>query len=192
MNGQDTAQAAGQASAAVQHMRMQLAQHQQELAAAQESMQAAAAAATRAEERCEELLRDLHMEQEARKVRSLLCPYYDISASYHLSVFCEILGSRKDQGERIYCMDVDCLGMAGMRKAGMTVLCVYIQAAEAALEATQDDMPNQGSPPTSTTSRAIQVMPLFFSYIGKVLRASQCAINTTFRLFTMESGSNHE
>ena len=67
---QDTAEAAAHSAAAVQRMRAQLTEHQQALKAAQDSMRAAAAAATRAEERCEEIARDLRMEQEARQVHS--------------------------------------------------------------------------------------------------------------------------
>lgn len=67
---QDTAEAAAHSAAAVQRMRAQLTEHQQALTAAQDTMRAAAAAATRAEERCEELARDLRTEQEARQVHS--------------------------------------------------------------------------------------------------------------------------
>lgn len=67
---QDTAEAAAHSAAAVQRMRAQLTGHQQALEAAQDSMRAAAAAATRAEERCEDLTRDLRTEQEARQVHS--------------------------------------------------------------------------------------------------------------------------
>ncbi len=68
MHAQDATQAAAHASDAVQRSRADLAQHQQALLEAQAAMQAAAAAATCAEEHFEELAGDLRSEQEARKV----------------------------------------------------------------------------------------------------------------------------
>jgi len=67
---QEAAQAAAQATAAVQGSRVKVEQHVQALAAAQHSLGAAAAAATRTEELVEELSRGLRTEQDARKVRA--------------------------------------------------------------------------------------------------------------------------
>ena len=61
------------------------------------------------------------------------------------------------------------------------IICACVKAAEAALEALQtDDSPNQGSPPTSTTSQAIKVSPSVAmptvqkSYFGSLKRSWRC------------------